>query len=165
MTIADELRKLVAAGATVVEGLGQLEEAADAIVAHAGPVVEHMAAPETLGRAIAAGVAAAASTLGQEAARAAVAPRGRTTPGDGPRQVCCERHGTHAWLATIVCANCRRVFQVADEHGDRFAPEVCPCRSQLLPMPEGRRAQPYSARVCCTPCFVHACRVAGGRLS
>ena len=72
MTIADELRKLVSAGANVLEGLGQLEEAADAIVAQAGPVVEHMAAPETLQRAAAAGVAAAASTLAQEAARAAV---------------------------------------------------------------------------------------------
>ena len=39
MTIADELRKLVSAGATVLEGLGQLEEAADAIVAQTGPVV------------------------------------------------------------------------------------------------------------------------------
>jgi len=164
VTIADELRKLVSAGANVLEGLGQLEEAADALVEQAGPIVDHMAAPATLERAVVAGVAAAASTLGQEAARAAVAPRGRTTSSEGRRHVRCDRHGTCAWLATIVCANCRRVFQTADERADRFAPEVCPCRSQLLPRPEGQRPEPYSARVCCTPCFVHACRVAGGRM-
>jgi hypothetical protein len=124
-----------------------------------------MATPATLERAIVAGVAAAATTLGQEAARVAVAARTRTTSSGSGRRVHCDRHGTHLWLATIVCANCRRVFQMADEQGERFAPEVCLCRSQLLPAPEGKRPQPYSARVCCTPCFVHACRVAGGRLS
>jgi hypothetical protein len=165
VTLADDLRRLVAAGAGVAEGLGQLEEAADAIVAQAGPIVEHMTAPATLERAVVAGVAAAASTLGQEALRATVAPRTRPTSSEGRRQVRCERHGVQPWLATIVCANCRRVFQVADEQADRFAPEVCPCRSQLLPRPEAERPQPYSARVCCTPCFVDACRVAGGRMS
>jgi hypothetical protein len=165
VTIADELRRLISAGASVVEGLDQLEEAADAIVAQAGPIVEHMAAPATLERAVIAGVTAAAITLGQEAARATVAPQTRSTSSDERRQVRCERHGAQPWLATLVCANCRRVFQMADEQADRFAPEVCPCRSQLLPRPEGQRPQPYSARVCCTPCFVDACRVAGGRMS
>ena len=80
VTIADELRKLVSAGANVLDGLGQLEEAADALVEQAGPSVEHMAAPATLERAVVAGVAAAASTLGQEAARAAVAPGGARRP-------------------------------------------------------------------------------------
>ncbi len=42
------LSKLISVGATILKGLGQFEEDANAIVAHAGPVVEHMAASEIL---------------------------------------------------------------------------------------------------------------------
>jgi hypothetical protein len=46
VSIADDLRKLVSASATVLEGLGHLEKAADAIAAQAGPVVEQWRHPK-----------------------------------------------------------------------------------------------------------------------
>jgi hypothetical protein len=172
VSLGADLRRLLDAGANVVQDLGELEVATDAVAAQAGHVVEHLAAPATLERAIASGLAAAVTTLGQEAARAASAPRPTSPRAASPAQTPppryatrCDRHGRHAWLGTILCANCRRVYQVVDRDADRYAPDVCLCMSQLLPQPEGQRPEPYSARVCCSPCYAHAVREAGGRMS
>jgi uncharacterized protein YbaR (Trm112 family) len=71
MSLEDDLRKFLGAGAAVLGGLEQLDQAGESILGRAGVVVDHLASPETLQRALAAGVAAAGSKLAEEALEAA----------------------------------------------------------------------------------------------
>jgi hypothetical protein len=77
-----------------------------------------------------------------------------TTPST-PRMLQCETHGETEWKLTIICGDCKRIYQAVPGMED-FVP-VCPGAVRAPVICEcGANLPKRSARKICTPCFITA---------
>jgi hypothetical protein len=73
----------------------------------------------------------------------------------------CDRHGRIEWLLTVVCAGCKRVYQIVPDgqefvpicEGAEKAPERCECGKRLAPEIGVPGGGVFWARAICTDCF------------
>jgi hypothetical protein len=78
------------------------------------------------------------------------APAVSPIPEAGTRTTSCDKHGVLLWSGHLICQNCRRVYQTSDPRGERYAPELCLCSSNLRP----QQREPFAGRSLCQGCFL-----------
>ena len=101
-TLEDDLRKLFFAGAAAAEAVHQLGDAAASTLGRVDGAVAHVTSPETLGRVVVAGVAAAAGKLAEEALGATARPRAEL-PAQAPAPKACGAVVKNGPYAGLVC--------------------------------------------------------------